>query len=146
MSVPYKVVTYPLLVLSDVTISKNNKLYQYRAGVDFISKFAYFAYENEINIEYVFVTIVLAKSNVKRNNISITTTSSQITFDEDIKIKPTFNLYSEYAVNHDNSEIIYNTAVNEDDWIQYEEGANIQCPDSNVIGYEYQIEISEGNI
>ena len=41
MSVPYKVVTYPLLVLSDVTISKNNKLYQYRAGVDFTSKFAY---------------------------------------------------------------------------------------------------------
>ena len=64
MSVPYKVVTYPLLVLSDVTISKNNKLYQYRAGVDFISKFAYFAYEKEINIEYAFVPIVLAKSNV----------------------------------------------------------------------------------
>ena len=41
MSVPYKVVTYPLLVLSDVTISINNKPYQYRAGVDFTSKFAY---------------------------------------------------------------------------------------------------------
>ena len=35
MCVPYKVVTYPLLVLWDVTISINNKPYQYRAGVDF---------------------------------------------------------------------------------------------------------------
>ena len=85
-------------------------------------------------------------SNVNYKDISITTTSSQIIFNEDIKIKPTFNLYSEYEVNHDNSEIIYNTDVNEDNWLQYEEGANIQCPDSNVIGYAYQIEISEGNI
>ena len=140
MCVPYKVVTYPLLVLSDVTISKNNKPYQCRAGVNFTSKFAYFAYENEIT-ENALVNIVLAKSNVNCKDISITTTSSQIIFDEVIKIKPTFNLYSEYGVNHDNSEIIYNTAVNEDNWLQYEEGANIQCPDSNIIGYAYQIEI-----
>ena len=78
-----------------------------------------------------------SKSNVNHIDISITITSSQITFDVDIKIKPTFNLYSEYAVNHDNSEIIYNTAVNEDNWLQYEEGADIQCYDSNVIGYAY---------
>ncbi len=141
MSVAYKVVTYPLLVLSDVTISKNNKPYQYRARVDFTTKFAYFSYENEINMENALVNIVLVKSNVNCKDISITTTSSQITFDEDIKIKPTFNLYSEYAVNHDNSEIIYNTAVNEDNCLQYEEGADIQCPDSNIIGYAYQIEI-----
>ena len=47
-------------MLSDVTISINNKPYQYRSGVDFISKFSYFAYENEINIENALVTIVLA--------------------------------------------------------------------------------------
>ena len=64
MSVPYKVVTYPLLVLSDVTISINNKPYQYRSGVDFISKFSYFAYENEINIENALVNIVLAQHSI----------------------------------------------------------------------------------
>ena len=73
-----------------------------------------------------------SKSNVNHIDISITITSSQITFDEDIKI---YNLYSEYAINHDNSEIINNTAVNEDNCLQYEEGADIQCPDLNIIGY-----------
>ena len=67
MSVTYKVVTYPLLVLSDVTISKNNKPYQYRARVDLTTKFAYFSYENEINIENELVNIVLSKSNVNPN-------------------------------------------------------------------------------